>query len=198
MKKFIQGFILIIIFSLSILIFGCNRKPAYSDVKVENPARAGEPSPTAEKPADPVAEVDRKAESTNQQPTAPNSPQPAEQKPFVIPAFFDSTKGAIKDIPRYPDSSITNMQYGPLGEATVVFMVMQSKGPVEKIGAFYDKELKRNGWKILSNTRDPILYEWTLKKDDANEGTVKVTKEETSGTIYIALTRSEKKVEPKQ
>ena len=160
---------------MSFLILVCNRKPAYSDVKAEQPARSeGEPAPSTDKPADPVAEVDRKAETTAQQPAPQNSQPPADQKPMVIPAFFDSTKGAIKDIPRYPDSNVTNMQYGPLGEANVVFMVLQSRGSVEKIGAFYDKELKRNGWNILSNTRDPQFYEWTLKKDDANEGTVKM------------------------
>lgn len=195
MKKLFQYSILVLVVCLNFVMSGCNRKPAYSDIKVEQPARANsESAQTANKSADPVAEVDQKAQAAESQPSA----QPTEQKKFEIPASLDTTKGEIKDIPKYPGSGVTNIQYGPLGDASVVFMVLQAKGPIEKIGEYYDKEIKRNGWTVVSNTRDPILYEWTLKKGEANEATVKITKDENSGAIYIALTRTEKKVEPKQ
>ncbi len=203
MKKSFPYFIFVLLMGLSLSNAGCNNKPAYSDIKVEQPVKAdSETAQPADKPADPVAEVDKKAQAAESQPATPQPVQPnsapsTQPKQFEMPKFFDTAKGEIKDIPKYPTAQVSNMQYGPLGESIVVFQVLQSGDPIEKIAAYYASAVKRNGWTIVSNTHDAIFYEWTLKKGDADEATVKITKEESQRLAYIALTRTEKKVEKK-
>ena len=201
MKKYLSLFALILV-GLSLSAIGCGHKPAYSDIKVEQPARGGsEPTTTENKPADPVAEVDKKAEANDAQnasqpPAQPNQPA-AENKTMVMPSFFDTSKNQIRDLPKYPKSQVANMQYGPLQNAMIVFMVLQTYDPVEKVSGFYESELKRNGWTIANNTHDATYYEWSLKKGEANEATVKITKDETNRMTYISLSRSEKQAENK-
>ena len=202
MKKYIPYFLFVLISCFIFSLVGCNNKPAYNDIKVEQPVKADTESATpATKPADPVAEVDQKAQATESQSPIQQPGQPAnastEPKPFTMPGFFDSTKNEIKDLPKYPNAQVSNMQYGPLGEATVVFLVLQSIDPVEKIGNFYGSAIKRNGWTIVSDNHDSAYYEWSLKKGDNQEATVKIAKDDNSRTAYIALTRSEKKGEKK-
>jgi hypothetical protein len=168
--------------------FACGPKePSYSNINLNKNRSAGV-SP------EPVASPDASASATPGAATPPagaaTPPAPAQPGPMKIPAFFDAQKGAIKDLPSYPESMNVNVQYGPLSNAEMATIVSETSGSMEKITQFYDKAIKSNGWTVSSETRETDRYRMNLKKGDKDAGTVQVTRNAQSKAITIVVSRS--------
>ncbi|MEW6128240.1 MAG: hypothetical protein AB1757_14465 [Acidobacteriota bacterium] len=189
---------IILIFCCAVAIQGCNRKPAYSDIKTDEPKRAAETkaensetvAPNSNTATDPVAKLDQQLPNSN-------TATPATPSKTVRPSFLDTSKGEIIDLPRYPNAAMTNIQYGPKEDLLIAFMVFQAYDTVDKVAAFYDKSIKSKGWTVVSRTNDAAFYEWNLKKGESDTGAVKVMFDESNKTVLISLTRTEPNPEKK-
>jgi len=171
---------------------GCGHKPSYSEIEPDNSGKAANqnssPSNGADKPADPAGAAARLAET---------APEPEnQQKPILPPPFYDSATGQIKDLPSYPGARRTNIQYGPVNGFDTMLLRMRSKDPFEKVVAFYDQAVKKNGWTIVDNSRDPNKYQWTLLKE-SGQGMIVIAKEEQRPLVYVTLDRVKSSGPPK-
>jgi hypothetical protein len=77
-------------------------------------------------------------------------------------------------------------------------IILQTGDPVEKIAEFYDRAIKSNGWKVVSDQRARDIMKIELQKGDRGEGLVRVIKDERTGVINIGLSRIEKPAQPAQ
>jgi len=173
--------------------FACGPKePSYSNINLNKnnstPVPVASPEATAT-PGEASPAPDAQAGPTPPA-AAATSPAPAQPGPMKMPSFFDPQKGAIKDLPSYPDSMNVNLQYGPLSNAEMAMIVSETSGPMEKVTQFYDKAIKSNGWTVSSETREAERYRLNLKKGDKDAGTVQVTKNAQSKVITIIVSRT--------
>ena len=162
---------------------GCGRKPAYSDINV-NQAAATENKPAAGE-SNPLPGI---APGTTAAPAAP-----ADQQAFKLPRFMDPAKTEARDLPNYPRSVSRNVRYGPY-EGTEMFAAsLQTPDPMEKVAAFYDEAIKRNGWTVTSRIVDPEYSEWIVNKNQQDDaGKVVVQKDKQSNSFFISIARTGK------
>jgi len=183
-------FFSMLIISLCLIPVACgNKKPAYSDIQTDKDGRAVNQNSNQEAAATSDQATER------QQPAPAPAAQPA---PFKVPEFFDINTGQIKDIPSYPRSTRVSVQYGPLQGTQSAMIILQTGDPVEKIAEFYDRAIKTNGWKVVSDQRDRDIMKIELQKGDRGEGLVRVIKDERTGLVNIGLSRIEKPAQPAQ
>jgi hypothetical protein len=188
-------FFSLLILALCLIPVACgHKKAAYSDIQTDKDGSAvnqnsnqGPPEASGQAPANPPA----------QEPQQP-SPAAAQPAPFKAPEFFDIDTGQIKDIPTYPRATRVSVQYGPLQGTQSAMIILQTGDPVEKVAAFYDRAIKTNGWKVVSDQRDKDILKIELQKGDRGEGLVRVIKDEKTGVVNIGLSRIEKPAQPGQ
>lgn len=179
---------------------GCARKPAYSNINVNASRASGETHASPEQPADSAVSG---ADPTGGSPAAPPDQvpgaapaQPPPQEPtqpaaFKVPAFLDTQKGEVKDLPSYPEGQRVSIQYGPLPGGEMASIVLTTSGSMDSIAAFYDKAIKSNGWQVTVRNRDPEYSEWRVKKGDKEEGGVTIKRDPNRGNmIIIQISRS--------
>jgi hypothetical protein len=193
MKKFI--FAMIILTSLT--VSGCNfGKPAYSDVQLDNKSKA-EPAKgesgngqnanaSAAQGEDIIAKAEREAGINGAQATPPQ-----QNKERQLPAFFVPGVAEIKDLPRYKNSQIVNVQYGPINGIESANIMFESGDSVEKIGRFYETAFKSNGWTVVTNIKEPENQEYTLVKGKSDEALVRIKKDPQRGTTAVMLSRAQ-------
>lgn len=178
----LKALVLVVAMGLSVTACG-PRKPAYSDINTNQPARPEAPAATSEPAQSPAGGA---------APTAPAQPPPAPPTAFRMPAFMDAAKGYPKDLPNYPQAATVNVQYGPSGDFDTYSVSLRTGDPMEKIAGFYDQMVKSNGWTVSSRLIDPEFAEWVLKKSDSDEGKVTVQKEKKGNTFIIVTARAGK------
>lgn len=124
--------------------------------------------------------------------SAAASPAPSDPSPRM-PAFMDASKGAIVDLPQYPNSMRTNVQYGALrGAGDSALILATTSEPIEKVRAFYEKVIRGHNWTVTSQITEPENYKWNLKKGDRDEGLVQIRKDPGARGLTIILSRLEK------
>jgi hypothetical protein len=179
-----------LVVTFCLLLAACGpKKPAYSDIQTDAEGRAINQNSNGQ------------AAASSPELSAPQpQPSPAAAKPaeFKVPEFIDSNTGQIKDLPSYPHATRVSIQYGPLQGTQTAMIVLQTKDSVDKIAAFYDRAIKTNGWKIVSDQRDQDVMKIEVHKGDKHEGLVRVIKDEKTGLVNIGLSRVEKPEQPKQ
>jgi hypothetical protein len=189
----------LLIILLCLIPVACgNKKPAYSEIQTDKdgrPVNQNSNQETAAASEDQAAEGQTSPPQPQGQQPAPAAAQPA---PFKVPEFFDMNTGQIKDIPSYPRSTRVSVQYGPLQGTQSAMIILQTGDPVEKIAEFYDRAIKSNGWKVVSDQRARDIMKIELQKGDRGEGLVRVIKDERTGVINIGLSRIEKPAQPAQ
>lgn len=190
-----------LVVTFCLLLAACGpKKPAYSDIQTDAEGRAinqnsnGQAAPPASEQAAPGSASSPELSAPQPQPS-PAAAKPAE---FKVPEFIDSNTGQIKDLPSYPQATRVSIQYGPLQGTQTAMIVLQTKDSVDKIAAFYDRAIKTNGWKIVSDQRDQDVMKIEVHKGDKHEGLVRVIKDEKTGFVNIGLSRVEKPEQPKQ
>jgi hypothetical protein len=184
------------LFSLS-----CRHKPAYNDVppseteKSRERARQQSPADTAAEPAPSPGSEDQQAPPP---PSPPPPPPPAESTAasrsteIKPPPFLDQNTGEFKDLPRYPRATRTYAQIGPINGIEAGLFMLETAASYERIAQFYDQAIKKNGWTVVSNTRDPEYYKWELKKGKGSEALIEVKPTGTSIRKNILLSRAER------
>lgn len=168
---------------LASICTGCAHKPAYSDLDVNKNSRNQNQSSGAQA-ASSATDVAQPQASPESAPAAPST------KP-TMPAFLDPS-GSIKDLPSYPRSRRTNVQIGPMQEATVMTLALHTSDPMEKVQAFYAQVIKENRWTVTDKLLDPEVSEWTLNKDENNNAKVQAKKDPKTGGIDIFVIRAQK------
>lgn len=164
------------------------KEPSYSNINLNrNSGAAVSPAPAASPDA---SATPGEAAPAPPAPPGATPPATAQPGPLKVPAFFDTQKGVIKDLPSYPDSTNVNVQYGPLSNAEMATIVSETFGTIEKVTQFFDRAIKSNGWTVASETRDTDRYRMNLKKGDKDAGTVQVTRNAESKVITIVVSRT--------
>jgi hypothetical protein len=166
------------------------RKPAYSDINLNQSRASNENGSVAVAPESPPVNAPPIGLPSN------TSPQPA-LPPVQIPSFMDPVKGEAKDLPKYPGGVVVSIQYGPRENLETLSMALRTSDPMERIADYYDKAIKSNGWTVVDTTRDPEISNWDLKKGDKSEGKVEIRKDPQSGGMVIVIVRIDKKAEQK-
>ncbi|HUK91926.1 MAG TPA: hypothetical protein VLZ81_16100 [Blastocatellia bacterium] len=172
---------------------GCQRKPSYSDIKVnQSGGLANQNSSSSNNIAAALA-------AGSQTPVPGSSAAQANASPHgaVIPAFFDQKTGQIKDLPMIPHSRVESMQYGPSGGFMTMSMQAKTVEPFDKITAFYDSAIKSAGWRIVTNDRNTDEFTWRLVKGDDDGATVQVAKGPKPGVTFVSIIRLNHLPEPK-
>ncbi|MBI3650550.1 MAG: hypothetical protein HY231_05825 [Acidobacteria bacterium] len=195
MKKVVTGILMV----ASLLVFGCKiGKPAYDDIKVDkkttgdNRESGGAATPNdgqGQTPSeDPIAKAERDAGIAN-----PQSPAgaPEAQKPIHMPAFLDTVKGGIKDLPPFPHSAVANAQYGPVNGLDSAMYIYQTNKPPDQVAAYFEKSVKSNGWEIAANIKDPDSYEMTLIKGKRDQALIRIKKDTQTQLTSILLSRTQ-------
>jgi hypothetical protein len=100
--------------------------------------------------------------------------------------------GEAKDLPNYPQAIMKSIQFGPIQGTDTLSLVLESRDPMEKIVAFYEKAIKSNAWSVDTKTVDPEFAEWNLKKAFDNEGKVQLRKDPQTKATRIIIARTEK------
>lgn len=180
---------------LAVGLAGCGgRKPAYSDINMNQGRSGNENGSTAAAPDAPAADA-----LPPVQPPANTSAQPAQPQEVQVPSFMDTIKGEARDLPKYPNGMVVSLRMGPDPNQKVetLSMALRSSDTMERIADYYDKAIKSNGWTVIDTTRDPELSDWSLKKGDKSEARVEIRKDPQSGGMVIVLVRTEKKPEQK-
>jgi hypothetical protein len=166
------------------------RKPAYSDINLNQSRGSNENGSVAVAPEAPPVNTPPIGPPSN------TSAQPA-LPPVQIPSFMDTVKGEAKDLPKYPGGLVVSIQYGPRENLETLSMALRTNDPMERIADYYDKAIKSNGWTVVDTTRDPEISNWALKKGDKSEGKVEIRQDKQSGGMVIVIVRTEKKAEQK-
>ena len=174
--------VLALVAAVGLSVTACGpRKPAYSDINTNQPARPEAPATASEPAQNPAGGA-----------AAPAQTPPAQPTVFRMPAFMDASKGDPKDLPNYPQAATVNLQYGPNGDIDTYSVSLRTGDAMEKITGFYDQMLKSNGWTVASRLVDPEYAEWVLKKSDSDEAKVTVQKEKQGNTFIIVTARTGK------
>lgn len=176
-------------FILLLLVAACG-KPAYHDIDTSQrrPEAAPAETPAPEAPAQPAT-----APTEEHAPAAEGTEQPQqaeEKKSFEFPPYVDPRSGLIKDLPAYPRGTLTDVQIGPPSAPQAV-RVYRTKDSVDVVGKFYDRELKKLGWKEDIGFREPDLYKVEIKKGQRDVAIVQARKDTNSDFVYIVLSRSQ-------
>ena len=108
------------------------------------------------------------------------------------PPFLDPNTGEFKDLPRYPKAARTYAQIGPINGSDAGMFMLETAASYERIAQFYDQEIKKNGWTIVSNTRDADYYRWELRKGKTSEAIIEVKSDGKSLRKNIMLSRAER------
>ena len=181
--------IAIILLSFVIVITACGpHKPAYENVKVETQSEQaaaktaqveqqdqtqGTTGKVEDNPAARVAQEVQQSQ-LNQQ----NQQETASQHPKIqMPAFFDANTGQIKDLPTYPKSKRSTMQISTANDTPTVIIVYQLYGTAEEAAAFYEKQIKANGWTVITSSKTPDYYDWQLKKGERDQAAVNIRRD---------------------
>jgi len=174
----------------------CRHKPSYSDIKVDGQGRLIEApgfAGAAAKP--PGAPAVQPTDVTALPPVATPPDHPVAKTP---PAFFDQKTGNIKDLPAFPRSKLVSIQYGPTSGYDTLSMQVSTVQPFDQVTAFYDTQIKAEGWQIISNDRNPDSFTWRLAKSNGDDGgTVQVAKGPKPGITFVSIIRLTKLPEPK-
>ena len=180
----------------------CHHKPAYSNVQPSESEKAREQrasqQPSADagaEPAAPSGSQDQPAQPEQAAPSMPvqgdaaATPHSTEIKP---PPFLDPNTGEFKDLPRYPKATRTYAQVGPINGMEAGMFMLETAASYERIVEFYDQAIKKNGWTIVSNTRDPEYYKWELRKGKISEALIEVKSASNSTRRSILLSRADR------
>src|SRR5262249_55109538 len=117
------------------------------------------------------------------------SPAPTTPAPVKAPWFLDTIKGEPKDLRNYPNSRRVSFSYGPMQGHDTISLVLSSADSMDKITAFYEKEIKLNKWTVDDKTLDPEFSEWLLKKGDDQSAKVQVKKQPGKESFIIVVAR---------
>ena len=186
----------------SLFAFACHHKPAYSDIKPSESQksreqRANPPAAADEAAAQPAPSSGSEEEQAKPDPPAPPpvvpgesaGPRSTEMKP---PPFLDPNTGEFKDLPRYPRAARTYAQIGPINGVDAGMFMLETAASYQRIAEFYDQAVKKNGWTVVSNTRDAEYYRWELKKGKGSEAIIEVKSDGKSLRKNIMLSRAER------
>jgi hypothetical protein len=182
---------------LCLLSISCGpKKPAYGDIQTDKDGRSlnrnssGQAAPAPQPP---------ESAATGQTAPQPHPAQvPAQPEPFKVPEFFDMNVGQIKDLPSYPRATRVSIQYGPLQGTQSAMIILQTGDSLDKIAAFYERAIKTNGWKVVSDQRDKDVMKIEVNKGERDEGLIRVLKDEKTGLVNIGLSRIEKPAQSNQ
>ncbi|HET9531828.1 MAG TPA: hypothetical protein VFQ92_15825 [Blastocatellia bacterium] len=190
MKFLSMSFVMLCLLSIS-----CGpKKPAYSDIQTDRDGRAVNQNSSSQ-----AAPAPQPPESAATGQTAPQPAQAsAKPEPFKVPEFFDMNVGQIKDLPSYPRATRVSVQYGPLQGTQSAMIILQTGDPLDKIAAFYERAIKTNGWKVVSDQRDKDVMKIEVNKGERDEGLIRVLKDEKTGLVNIGLSRIEKPAQSNQ
>src|SRR5215216_5793962 len=184
-------FLFVVLFCiLGLVLISCGHKAAYSNLNTSREVKeanqnSGQPEPAA---TGEVADQSNPSQATGAQESATAAASPPQ--PFKPPNFM--ANGQAKDLPNYPQAITKTIQFGPVEGSDTFSLVLETREPMEKIAAFYEKVIKSNGWVVESKTVDPEFAEWNLKKTFDNEGRVQVRKDPRTGAMNIVIVRTEK------
>jgi hypothetical protein len=174
----------------SIGFISCGNKPSYEGIDTSRAAK--EANRNGGQPA--AGSTDSVAGQTNAsaQPTEGQAQQPAPSQPqqFKPPKFM--ANGEAKDLPNYPQAITKSIQYGPIQGVDTLSLVLETRDSVDKITAFYEKAIKKNGWTVDNKSIEAEAAEWDLRKAFDNEGKVQVKKDPRTNAINIVIVRTEK------
>lgn len=176
---------------------GCTRKSPSGNERKPDATLANLNAAAQASPAEATAAASPEATGPDASATdipAPPAPSPgAARPPFRIPVFIDTSKGGVVDLPQYPNSVLTNIQYGPVKSVGDTAMILASTTePIEKVKAFYEKVIRGHNWTVTSQTAEPENYKWQLKKGERDEGMVQLRKDSRTQAIIIIISRLEK------
>jgi len=183
--KYCLSFLLL---SFIVCITACGpQKPAYENVKVETQSEKaaakvaqeeqqnqgqGTVGKVEENPAAKVAQEVQQSQQ-NQQNQQGNESHPK----FVMPAFFDTQKNQIKDLPTFTKAKLVNLQATTANDTPTIIMMYQLRAPIEEAVAFYDKQIKANGWTIVTSSKTPDYNEWALKKGERDQAMINIKRD---------------------
>lgn len=181
------------IFALILIVAsaGCSHKPAYSEIDANRTSKNQNQNSETQTSAQPQGATAEAPQASASQP----GPAQAESAKLTMPSFLNAA-GAIKDLPNYPRAVRTNMQIGPVQQATVMILMLHTRASMEKVQAFYTQAIKENHWTVTDKILDPELSQWTLNKDELNNAKVEVRKDEKTGSLNISIVRAEKFAAP--
>jgi hypothetical protein len=195
-------FLFLMVTAAALFSVACHHKPAYSDVQPseseksrEQRARQQPSADAAAEPAPPSGSADQQAKPEQPAPSLPvegestATPRSTEIKP---PQFLDQNTGEFKDLPRYPRATRTYAQVGPINGIEAGMFMLETAASYERIAEFYDQAIKKNGWTIVSNTRDPEYFKWELRKGKSSEALIEVKSDGKSTRKSILLSRAER------
>jgi hypothetical protein len=100
--------------------------------------------------------------------------------------------GEAKDLPNYPQAIMKSIQFGPIQGTDTLSLVLETRDPLDKIVAFYEKAIKSNAWTVDSKSVDTESAEWNLRKAFDNEARVQVKKDPRTNALNIVIVRTEK------
>jgi hypothetical protein len=176
-----------LMFCLALGTAGCEKDSSSTQATSQTPVTSGgsdpgqQPSPQPPEPSPATPGVDQLA--------AQHQPQAA---PTKVPTFFDATKRQIRDLPTFPQFSLENIRIGPIQGVEMVMMAGTAHGEFEAVVDFYDKAIKKNGWSVYFNTRDPGNFEWRMTKGSADEASVQVKVDKVSNQIQVGVMRGQR------
>lgn len=180
---------------------GCSRRPAYSNINVNGSRPSQADQSSSEQPADGGASgADPTGGSTAAAPgevpaagpAQPPQQNPSQQEAFKMPAFLDTQKGGVKDLPSYPAGQRLNVQYGPTPTGEMASIVIVTSDSIDSISAFYDKVIKSNKWQVTVRNQDSEYAEWRMRKGETEEGGVTIRKDPDGRGRLIQIVRSSK------
>ena len=175
--------IVVLVCILAAGFISCGNKTAYRNVSTSREAREANQNGGQAPPAATGAIADQ----TN---PSPGSGAQQAQQTFKPPKFM--VNGQAKDLPNYPQALMKSIQYGPVEGTDTLSLVLETRDPLEKITAFYEKAIKSNGWTVEGKSINQEQAEWSLKKVFDNEGKVQVVKNPQSNAFNIVIVRTEK------
>ena len=183
----------------SLVSISCSHKPAYSNIQTDKEKSQAQREALQKKAQQ--AEQSAGASPADPQAPSPESPeallgggsQASESKPAEIhPAFLNQRTGQFEDLPQYPRSVRTNVQIGPINGIESGLFVLETSDPIERIAEFYDNAIRKNGWRVVNNTRDKEYLKWELMKGKTSEAIVEVKSDAQSTRKAIILSRAER------
>jgi hypothetical protein len=171
---------------------GCAHKPAYSEMDANKSSRNQNQNQNQNQTTEGQVAASTPAAA---EPPGTGAAQPAPAPaavPFKSPSFVDQAKGAIKDLPSYPNAYRVSAQIGPIQGVNTMSLGFTSTDPMDKITAFFGRVIKDHRWTVVDKIIDPEFSEWTLKKGEDNNAKVQVKKELKTGAMSIVMVRGEK------
>jgi hypothetical protein len=188
---------LVLTILVGILMVSCSRKSSNDDAaRMDSRATAADGTKSNES-SSPEPEQQQKLENSGVPLPAGASSSPARAQP-KNPSFYDQRTGQIKDLPTYPNSSVINMQLGPLQESDTAMFVLRTSDPLNKVSDFYIRAAKSNGWEVADELNEPDIFKLQLRKGTQHEGLVQAKRQEQYGFTDIAISRIERPPQPKE